>query len=350
MDSASLNPLVATGDQQFPMSKRRRGQPPAVVVAGEELRFEHPAIKGHPIAVPYDQIAAVVVLDPSIEPALPPLYVRDVHNLRLTASSYSGADVAFVFRAPLQVEHVRRGSERLVGITPAQRKRGLGVDSIGVTAQDPAALSAAVRAHGVPAGRTVAGAIAAVVGEPTGAAAQERLRERTEAARKARRRLLLMAPIWTVALPARVLVGLSGLTGWTDVRLMVAVLAWSVLLAPGLSRLPMPGLPGPLAPPPGPPSRARALAVPAVFLAAAVLPLVLLFPASSLAGPALVAVAGLLGGLPGALMTAVVLRSTRALDRVIEAGERPAAPLRRATTCAWARSRADSWQSARSSR
>ncbi len=301
----------------------RRGRPRAFVVVGDELRVEHPAIKGQPIVVPYDQIAAVVVMDPAIEPVLPPLYVRDVNNLRLLSTSYRGPDVVFVLRAPLPVEHVRRGSERLVGLTAKQRKQGAAVDSIGVTSQDPAALAAAVRAQGVPAGRTVAGALAAVVGEPTGAAAQERLRARTEAARKARRQLLLVAPIWTVAFPARVLVGLSGLTGWTDVRIVVAALAWALLLAPGLSRLPLPGLPGPGAPPPGPPSRTRALAVPAVFLAAAVLPLVLLFPASSLTGPALVAVGGLLGGLPGALMAAVVLRVVHNLNGVIEAGERP---------------------------
>jgi hypothetical protein len=296
-------------EERFPYRKPPIGKNKAAVVLDDEMRIEHPLLKS-PLTVPTSRIASVVRVT-EVDPNEPPLVLqRDVRVLHLQASAFTDANVVLLFRSPVRIERFKFGAENGLPISARERKRGLDIEGVGVTVEEPDQLHNALLQRRVPSAPSVALALKALVGEAMG----EHLVRRRETMEKARARARLLAigfgVLWTTLIAARFALGgeAENVPASTIVGLVVSSLVWAALIAALVASWDGSSARRPV--------RERVSGWHGVLLLGVVLasvgvPIVIAgWMASHLGTPRLLAY-GLVGGVPGGFLCGIGLRSTR---------------------------------------
>jgi hypothetical protein len=297
-------------EERFIYRKPPIGKTKAAVVLNGGVQVEHPMLKA-PLLIPLDQVAgAVRVIE--VDPAeREPVLRRDVRVLDLRSSAFTDSNVVFVFKAPVHVARFKFGAENALPISARERKRGLDMDALGVTVEEPDQLHGALVQRGVRLFPTVASAITEVVGEATGEGATHRRRELARARARARLVAVGFGTLWTTLLAARFAFGgdANDVPTSTAIGLIVSSLAWaalvaSVVVSAGTST----GGRRPIR------DRANgwhALGYLAVIGAIVAVPLVVAGWLASQLGTPRVLAYGLVAGVPGGVLCGIGLRTTR---------------------------------------
>jgi hypothetical protein len=196
-------------EERFAYRKPPIGRSSAAVVLNGDLRVEHQLLKA-PLVVPMAEVASVVrVTEIDSDSAI---LRRDVRVLDLPSSALTESNVVVVLKAPVRVPRFKYGADHVLPITSRERKRGLDLDALGFTVEEPDGLTAALRRRGVRLAATVGSALREVVGDATPEEAARRRDERDRDRSKARRWLLVFGLVWTTALAARFALGAEGAT------------------------------------------------------------------------------------------------------------------------------------------
>lgn len=161
---------------------RMRGHTGSVTLHDDGVAWLEHSLLTAPLVVPVADIAAVVTLgDGDVEPREPARLPRLLH----LPSGLQAPNVELVFRRPIWAAHFRRGADRVLAISPKERRRGLAIDGLVFTVSMPSELAATFRGAGVPWVSSIATAHAATFGVAAPEVAAEREAERAQAQRRA---------------------------------------------------------------------------------------------------------------------------------------------------------------------